>query len=48
MKTKIGEEVDEVQEGFKSGAGTRDQILNLEIIIEKNREYGKNVFFLFY
>ena len=47
MKTKIDEDVDEVQASFRPGTGTRNQILNLKMIIEKNREYGKNVFLCF-
>ena len=47
MKSKINEEVNEVQAGFRPGTGTRNQILNLKMIIEKNREYGKNVFLCF-
>ena len=48
MKTKVDEGVNEVQAGFRSETGTRDQILNLKMIIEKNREYGKKVFFVLY
>ena len=43
MKIKMDEEVDEVQAGFRPGTGTRNQILNLKMIIEKSGEYGKNV-----
>ena len=47
MKIKIDEEGDEVQAGFRHGTGTRNEILNLKMIIEKNRECGKNVFLCF-
>ena len=43
MQTKLKEEISEEQAGFRSGIGTQDQILNLKMVIEKNREYGKNV-----
>ena len=44
MKSKIDEEVDEVQAGFRPGTGTCNQIQILKMIIEKNREYEKNIF----
>ena len=37
MKPKMEEEINETQAGFRTGAGTRNQILNLKLIIEKNR-----------
>ena len=36
-----------VQDGFRKGRGTRDQIANIHWIIEKAREYQKNVCFCF-
>ena len=47
MQTKLEEEIGEEQAGFRSGMGTRDQILNLKMVIEKNREYGKNIYLCF-
>ena len=44
MKTKMVEEVNEMKADFRPETETRNQILNLKMIIEKNREYGKNVF----
>ena len=44
MQTKLKGEISEEQAGFRSGMGTRDQILNLKIVIEKNREYGRNIY----
>ena len=35
------------QTGFKKGQGTRDQIANIHWIIEKAREFQKNVYFCF-
>ena len=40
-------ELTDVQVGFKKGRGTRDQIANLHWIIEKAREFQKNIYFCF-
>ena len=45
MQTKLKEEISEEQAGFRSGMDTRDQILDLKMAIEKNGEYGKNVYY---
>ena len=37
----------EVQAGFRKGRGTRDQIANICWIIEKAREFQKNIYFCF-
>ena len=37
----------DVQAGFRKGRGTRDQIANLYWIIEKAREFQKNIYFCF-
>ena len=37
----------DVQAGFKKGRGTRDQIANICSIIEKAREFQKNIYFCF-
>ena len=47
MKIKLQEEVSEEQCGFRPGKGTRNQILNLKMIIEKNRERGQDLFLCF-
>ena len=36
-------EVPDVQAGFKKGRGTRDQIANIRWIMEKAREFQKNI-----
>ena len=36
-----------VQTGFRKGRGTRDQIANIRWIIEKAREFQKNIYFCF-
>ena len=38
-------EIPDVQAGFRKGRGTRDQIAKLRCIIEKAREFQKNIFF---
>ena len=38
-------EVPDVQAGFRKGRGTRDQIANICWIIEKAREFQKNIYF---
>ena len=37
----------DVQAGFRKGRGTRDQIVNICWIIEKEREFQKNIYFCF-
>ena len=37
----------DVQAGFRKGRGTRDQIVNICWIIEKAREFLKNIYFCF-
>ena len=38
-------ELPDVQAGFRKGRGTRDQIANIRWIIEKAREFQKNIYF---
>ena len=40
-------ECPDVQAGFRKGRGTRDQIANIHWIIEKAREFQKNMYFCF-
>ena len=40
-------EFPDVQAGFRKGRGTRDQIANIRWLIEKAREFQKNVYFCF-
>ena len=37
----------DVQSGFRKGRGTRDQIANIRWIIQKAREFQKNIYFCF-
>ena len=40
-------ELPDIQAGFRKGRGTRDQIANIHKIIEKAREFQKNIYFCF-
>ena len=43
----MNRELPDVQAGFRKGRGTRDQIANLHWIMEKAREFQKNIYFCF-
>ena len=43
----MNRELPDVQAGFRKGRGTRDQIANVHWIIEKTREFQKNIYFCF-
>ena len=43
----VNQELRDVQAGFRKGRGTRDQIANFCWIIEKTREFQKNIYFCF-
>ena len=43
----MNRQVPDVQAGFRRGRGTRDQIANILWIIEKAREFQKNIYFYF-
>ena len=40
-------EIPDIQAGFRKGRGTRDQIANIHWIIEKAKEFQKNIYFCF-
>ena len=40
-------EAPDVQAGFRKGRGTRDQIASIHWIMEKAREFQKNIYFCF-
>ena len=44
----MNQEFPDVQAGFRKGRGTRDQIANIRWIIEKSREFQKNIYFIVY
>ena len=43
----MNSELTDVQAGFRKGRGTRDQIANICWIMEKAREFQKNIYFCF-
>ena len=47
MVTLHDGELPDVQAGFRKGRGTRDQIANIRWILEKAREFQKNIYFCF-
>ena len=47
LQQYMNHELPDVQVGFRKGRGTRDRIANIRWIIEKAREYQKNIYFCF-
>ena len=47
LQQYMNQELLDVQAGFRKGRGTRDQIANIHWIIEKAREFQKNIYFCF-
>ena len=47
LQQYVNRELPDVQGGFIKGRGTRDQIANIRWIIEKAREFQKNIYFCF-
>ena len=47
LQQYVNGELPEVQAGFRKGRGTRDQITNICWIMEKAREFQKNIYFGF-
>ena len=47
MLSKFVLELPDVEAGFRKGRGTRDQIANIHWIMEKEREFQKNIYFCF-
>ena len=48
LQQYVSWEILDIQFGFRKGRGTRDQIANIRWIIEKAREFQKNVCFIDY
>ena len=48
LQQYVNLELSDVQAGFRKGRGTRDQIANICWIIEKAREFQKNICFIGY
>ena len=47
LQQYVNSELADVQDGFRKGRGTRDQIANIRWIMEKAREFQKNIYFCF-
>ena len=47
LQQYMNREFPDVQAGFRKGRETRDQIANIRWIMEKAREFQKNVYFCF-
>jgi len=47
LQQYVNHELPDVQAGFKKGRGTRNKIANILWIIEKPREFQKNIYFCF-
>ena len=47
LQQHVNHEIPDIQAGFRKGRGTRDQIANIHWIIEKAREFQKNIYFCF-
>ena len=47
LQQYMNHELPDVHAGFRKGRGTRDQIANIRCIIEKEREFQKNIYFCF-
>ena len=48
LQQYVNHEIPDVQAGFRKGRGTRDQIANIHWIMEKAREFQKNIYFCFF
>ena len=47
LQQYVNHEILNVQAGFRKGRGTRDQTANIRWIMEKTREFQKNIYFCF-
>ena len=47
LQQYVNRELPDVQAGFRKGRGTRDQIANMRWVMEKSREFQKNIYFCF-
>ena len=47
LQQYVNRELPDVQAGFRKGRGTRDPIANIHWIIEKARDFQKNIYFCF-
>ena len=47
LQQYVNRELPDAHTGFRKGRGTRDQIANIHWIMEKAREFQKNIYFCF-
>ena len=47
LQQYVNRELPDVQAGFRKGRGTRDQIANICWIMEKTKQFQKNIYFCF-
>ena len=47
LQQYMNHELPDVEAGFRKGRGTRDEVANIHWIIEKAREFQKNIYFCF-
>ena len=47
LQQYVNHELPDIQAGFRKGRGTREKIANIRWIIEKTREFQKNIYFCF-
>ena len=47
LQQYVNQEISDVQAGLRKGRGTRDQLANICWIIEKAKEFQKNIYFCF-
>ena len=45
LQQYVNRELPDVQAGFRKGRGTRDQIVNIRWVMEKAKEFQKNIYF---
>ena len=48
LQQYMNSELPDVQAGFRKGRGTRDQIANICWMMEKAREFQRNIYFCFF
>ena len=47
LQQYLNQELPDVQAEFRKGRGTRDEIANIRWVIEKAREFQKNIYYCF-
>ena len=47
LQQYVNQELSDVQAGFRKGRGARDQVVNVHWIMEKAKEFQKNIYFSF-